>query len=67
MKNKLIERLRATMAKLEINNAELARRTGIRSSSISDWLNGKYEPKQDKIELLEKKATISTMETVAIK
>lgn len=54
MKTKLIERLKKVMEQRDISNAELCRRTGLRSSSISDWLNGKYEPKQDKIEILAK-------------
>lgn len=52
MKEKMIERLKQTMEKNEITAAELARRTGIRASSISDWLRGKYEPKQDKVDIL---------------
>lgn len=52
MQNKLIERLRETMAQKDISGAELARRSGIRASSISDYLTGKYAPKQDKIDLM---------------
>ncbi len=52
MNQKLIERMRSTMAEKEITQAELAKRTKIRASSISDYLNNRYEPKQDKIYLI---------------
>ncbi len=35
-----------------LTQAELARRSGITPSSLSDWITGKYEPKQDKILIL---------------
>ena len=47
------------MEKLDISAAELSRRTGIRSSSISDYLTGKYAPKQDKIDLIAEALGIS--------
>lgn len=50
MKEELIKRLKAMMNQREITAAELSRRSGIRASSISDYLNGKYEPKQDNID-----------------
>ena len=31
-----------------LSQADLAKLTGIRASTISDWINGKYFPKQDK-------------------
>ena len=31
-----------------LSQADLAKLTGIRASTISDWINGKYLPKQDK-------------------
>lgn len=52
IKDILIERMKSTMEKLDISAAEISRRTGIRSSSISDYLTGKYAPKQDKIDLI---------------
>lgn len=52
MRDILIERMKSAMEKLDISAAELSRRTGIRSSSISDYLTGKYAPKQDKIDLI---------------
>lgn len=50
MKEELIKRLKAMMYDRQITAAELSRRSGIRASSISDYLNGKYEPKQDNID-----------------
>ena len=35
-----------------ITQSDLSAKTGISPSSISDWLNGKYVPKQDKIYIL---------------
>lgn len=35
-----------------ITQSDLSAKTGISPSSISDWLNGKYVPKQDKIYML---------------
>ena len=52
MNAKLIERMKATMEKKQISQAELSKLTGIRASSISDYLNNRYEPKQDKIYLI---------------
>ena len=31
-----------------LSQADLAKLTGIRASTISDWINGVYDPKQDK-------------------
>mgnify|MGYP000339321937 CR=1 FL=1 len=47
-----INRLKSIMSERKITQSELSKRTGIRQSSISDWLNGRYEPKQDKIYLI---------------
>lgn len=52
MNQRLIKRMKAIMAERQITQSELAQRTGIRASSISDYLNNRYEPKQDKIYLL---------------
>ena len=43
----------------EISAAELSRLSGIRASSISDYLNAKYEPKQDKIDLMARALNVS--------
>lgn len=47
-----INRLKSIMSERKITQSELSKRNGIRQSSISDWLNGRYEPKQDKIYLI---------------
>ena len=52
MNEGIIARIKEIMAAKGISQAELVRRTGIRASSISDWLSGKYTPKQDKIDLM---------------
>lgn len=52
MNENIIARIKQIMAAKGISQAELVRRTGIRASSISDWLSGKYTPKQDKIDLV---------------
>ncbi len=51
MNNERIEsfqnRLREGMRIREINAAELARKTGYKEANISQWVNGKYEAKQE--------------------
>lgn len=59
MKEELIKRLKRIMNEREITAAELSRRSGIRASSISDYLKGKYEPKQDKIDLIAEALSVS--------
>ena len=59
MNNELIKRLKAIMDTKEISAAELSRLSGIRASSISDYLNAKYEPKQDKIDLMARALNVS--------
>ena len=59
MKEKFIERLNSILQKLNLSQADLSKMTGIRSSSISDWLNGKYEPKQDKISIIAEALNVS--------
>ena len=48
----LIKRIKQMMQIRDITQADLARITGIRATSISDYLSGKYQPKQDKIALI---------------
>ena len=43
----------------KLTQTELAKRTGIRQSSISDWLNDRYEPKQDKVYIIAKALNVS--------
>ena len=50
MNRKLIQRIRQDMAEKKMSQADLARSAGIRPSSLSDYLTGKYSPKYDKIE-----------------
>lgn len=58
MNKLLLDRLSAIMADRKITQAELAQRSGIRASSISDYLKGKYAPKQDKIALIAKALSV---------
>lgn len=57
--NSFKNRLKEIMSEKKMSQAELSRRTGIGRNSISDYLNGKYEAKQDKIFLLAKALNIS--------
>ena len=59
MKEKFIERLNSILQKRNLSQADLSKMTGIRSSSNSDWLNGKYEPKQDKISIIAEALNVS--------
>lgn len=47
-----INRLTYLLNKNDRKPADLSRKTNIRASSISDWLTGKYTPKQDKIAII---------------
>ncbi len=49
MENLVLKRMKAAMAEKNITKSELSKRTGISNSSISEYLSGKYSPKQDKI------------------
>ena len=42
-----------------LSQADLSKLTGIRASSISDWINGVYYPKQDKRLLIAKALNIA--------
>ena len=53
------ERLNKAIAEKDIKPAELARRTGINKSSITAWLKGDYEAKQDNIFKLSKALGVS--------
>ena len=59
MSTQFINRLKAVMAEHKITQTELAKLTGIRQSSISDWLNNRYEPKQDKVYILANALNVS--------
>ena len=46
------ERLKNALNEKNMKAIELSQKTGISKSSISDWINGRYEAKQDKIFLI---------------
>lgn len=52
-------RLKKIMNDKQITQAELSKITKITASSISDWLNRKYEAKQDKIDIIATALNIS--------
>lgn len=56
-----IIRLKETLQNKNIKQAQLARESGITPSSISDWLKGKYFPKQDKINKLAEILNVNPM------
>ncbi len=60
MNKTLIKRLATTLKERGMKQSELAQRSGIRASSISDYLNGKYAPKQDKIDLMAKALNVDS-------
>ena len=49
MMAKFSDRLREALSLRKMTQAELSRKTGISKGSISDYLSGNYEAKQDKI------------------
>lgn len=57
--NAFSKRLKETMINRGITQSELSAMTSIRASSISDWLNDKYSPKQDKIAIIAKALNVS--------
>lgn len=50
--NKFSRRLKIALQENNMKAIDLAKKTGISKSSISDWLSGKYEAKQDKVFVL---------------
>lgn len=54
------ERLSEALTKKGMRQAELCRRTGVHSSSMSLYLSGGYEPKQDKIYKMAKALNVSS-------
>ncbi|TDL96744.1 helix-turn-helix domain-containing protein [Macrococcus brunensis] len=52
-------RLQQILKEKKISQAELSRRSGIARNSISDYLKGKYEAKQDKVYLIAKALNVS--------
>ena len=54
-----VKRLNHLMTENKISQNKLAEMTGITQSSISDWANGKYKPRQDKVYLLSEALKVS--------
>lgn len=46
------EKIKQLMDKANLTAYRLSKETGIRETSISDWLSGKYNPKTDKLKIL---------------
>lgn len=59
MEKTFLSRLKFAMEKENITQTELAKKTNIRQSSISDWLNGRYIPKVDKIEIISRALNVN--------
>ena len=59
MNSTLINRIKKSLEDKNMTKAELARITGISNSSLSEYLTGKYEPKQDKIALIARALNVS--------
>ncbi|MGI5949848.1 transcriptional repressor LexA [Peptoniphilus sp.] len=59
MKDNFVVRFNKILEEKNISQTELSKLTGITQSSISDWKNGKYTPKQDKINILAKALNVS--------
>lgn len=57
--NTFAERLRFAMHKKNMKQSVLSYKTKIDKSYISNYLSGKYEPKQDKIQLIAKALSVS--------
>lgn len=54
MKSSFQDRIKEVMLNRNITQSELSKATGITQSSISDWMRGKYLPKQDKVDIIAK-------------
>lgn len=52
MKEQFKDKLLYALKKKGMTQSDLSNATGITASSISDWINGRYIPKQDKIYIL---------------
>lgn len=47
------------LSERKMTQSELAQKSGITQSSISDYINGKYEPKQDKVDAIASALNVS--------
>lgn len=56
---KVSERLKVAMKEKGITQSELSRESSISKSTLSEWISGKYEPKQDKVFILANALNIS--------
>ncbi|MFC6117593.1 helix-turn-helix domain-containing protein [Macrococcoides bohemicum] len=52
-------RLKLVLKEKNISQSELSKSTGIGRNSISDYINGKYEPKNDKLNLIAKALNVN--------
>lgn len=59
MKKSFVDTIIMLMEEQKITQVDLARMSGISQSSISDWLRGKYLPKQDKVDILARALNVS--------
>lgn len=59
MRANVAERLMTAMVKKNINQTKLVELTGLNKSAISSYINGKYEPKSDAIEVMAKALNVS--------
>ena len=59
MENDFQMRLRLLLADKKMTASELSRRSGVGKADISNYLNGKYLPKQDKVYMLAKALNVN--------
>lgn len=67
MPNSFQKKLSTIMQEKNISQSQLSKKTGITQSSLSDYLNDKYEPKLDKIILIAKALKIDPLYLVSTK
>ena len=59
MRANVAERLNIALKKKNISQTKLVELTGLNKSAISSYLNGKYEPKRDAVEIMAKALDVS--------
>lgn len=52
MENKCGQRIKQRLEDLDMSQADLCRKTGINSATISQYISGKYYPTQKRLELI---------------